>query len=207
MVSPAGFPLQGRPAAPAAALPAGTGPFQFAPGASASDQSLVLLRNEGYHWGPAGYRHRGPVYVGSGYDTSGSCRYADRTQDHTGPALLERIELRFEEDPARRAQALESGEVDAAEDLPAAGADRLERSGRFWVFTVPIPASGDMRGDANALAVRRIDITRLSASDILAATPSAPVHLNGARKEINCLSYGVQGWDPGFYETSVRAIP
>jgi peptide/nickel transport system substrate-binding protein len=90
----------------------GTGPFKFE-GYVPKDH-LTLVRNEGYDWAPPFFAHQGPAY-------------------------LETIEFRFYADPATRAPALESGEVDVVGEIPPVDARRLDANDRFQVLAVPVP--------------------------------------------------------------------
>lgn len=203
LLSPASFDRSG---ALKTVHPAGTGPFLFADGDSQPDSTLVLVRNESYRWGPAAYRRLGARYSGgSGEDHDGPCRRGSWASEHTGPAFLEKVTFQFMADAAERATALEAGQVDAAEDLLPADAERLRRSGHFWIFTVPRPPSDGATTDKVLLRRRRMNIEQLTPADLLANPDSAQVLFNSARREVNCLAFGVHAWNPNLYDTSIRA--
>ena len=112
---------------------AGTGPFTFLAEEYVPGRTIVLRKNPDYRWGPSSYRDVGALYFGSGYDPNSSCLRAHLVYEHTGPAYLDRIIFTSIPDPAARARALETAEVDAADDLVPADAARLEGQGRFWM--------------------------------------------------------------------------
>ena len=205
MLSPAAFgadgALQGK-------LPAGTGPFLIASGTAAAGQTLTLMRNDKYEWGPASYKPkvaRGSTESGEDHDSP--CRTGDWAYDHTGHAFLETVVFQFLSDPAQRAAALEAGQVDAAEDLSLADAERLQGAGRFWVFTVPLPTPDDATADREAFRRRRITLQALTPSEVRAASNPPNVLFNAERREVNCLSYGAHAWDTSLYDTSIRSTP
>ncbi len=91
---------------------AGTGPFmlkEYVP-----RDHLTLVRNPDYKWAPDFFSHQGPAY-------------------------LKEVVFRFYVDPATRAPALESGEVDVMGEIPPADAARLERDPGFRLIKVSIP--------------------------------------------------------------------
>lgn len=90
----------------------GTGPFKFQE--YVPKDHLTLVRNEDYDWAPSFFEHQGPAY-------------------------LQEIEFRFYGDPATRAPALESGEVDVMGEIPPVDAARLDSDERFILLTVPVP--------------------------------------------------------------------
>ncbi len=90
----------------------GTGPFIFQE--YVPNDHLTLRRNPDYAWAPDVYEHDGPAY-------------------------LDEIEFRFYVDPAVRALALESGEVDVMGEVPPQDALRLEGDARFALHLVPVP--------------------------------------------------------------------
>jgi peptide/nickel transport system substrate-binding protein len=89
----------------------GTGPYRFVEYLPADH--LTLEANPDYAWAPAAYRESRPQ--------------------------IDTITFRFYEDPATRALALESGEVDVIGELPAPEANRLAESEEFQVYPVEIP--------------------------------------------------------------------
>ena len=89
----------------------GTGPYTFLE--YIPGDHLTLMRNSEYNWGPELYHH-------------------DR-------ASVAEIEFRFYQDPATRAIALESGQVDIMGEIPPQDAGRLEASPDFVLHPVPIP--------------------------------------------------------------------
>ena len=82
----------------------GTGPFKFEE--YVPKDHLTLVRNEDYDWAPPFFEHQGPAY-------------------------LQEIEFRFYGDPATRAPALESGEVDVMGEIPPVDAARLDEDARL----------------------------------------------------------------------------
>jgi peptide/nickel transport system substrate-binding protein len=91
---------------------AGTGPFalkEYVP-----KDHLTLVRNPDYNWAPDFFQHQGPAY-------------------------LQEVVFRFYEDPATRAPALESGEVDVMGEIPPVDGARLDESADFQLLPVPIP--------------------------------------------------------------------
>ncbi len=89
----------------------GTGPYRFVE--YIPNNRILLELNEAYSWAP------------SFYNIS-----ADPPN---------RIEFRFYTDPATRALALESGEVDIMGEIPKLDAVRLEAADSFSLLAVPIP--------------------------------------------------------------------
>ena len=89
----------------------GTGPFRFVE--YLPNDRLILERNQDYAWAPEIYRRDAPG--------------------------VDRITFRFFEDPATRALALESGQVDIIGELPHHQADRLAGIAEFNVEPVHIP--------------------------------------------------------------------
>jgi peptide/nickel transport system substrate-binding protein len=90
----------------------GTGPFKFEE--YVPKDHLTLVRNPDYKWAPPFFAHQGPAY-------------------------LQEVEFRFFVDPATRALALESGDVDVMGEIPPADAARLDRDPGFQLLTVPVP--------------------------------------------------------------------
>lgn len=89
----------------------GTGPYRFVE--YLPNDRLVLERNADYAWAPEIYQRSG--------------------------AAIDRITFRFFEDPATRALALETGQVDLIGELPHHEATRLSGSPDFDIDPVPIP--------------------------------------------------------------------
>ena len=90
----------------------GTGPFMFQE--YVPKDHLILKRNPSYRWAPAFFAHQGPAYLGE-------------------------VEFRFFVDPATRAPALESGDVQVMGEIPPVDAARLERAPDFSLLSVPVP--------------------------------------------------------------------
>jgi peptide/nickel transport system substrate-binding protein len=90
----------------------GTGPFRFKE--YAPKDHLTLVSNPEYAWAPSFFEHQGPPY-------------------------LQEIEFRFFVDPATRAPALESGQVDVMGEIPPVDAARLESDPQFAVVSVAVP--------------------------------------------------------------------
>jgi peptide/nickel transport system substrate-binding protein len=90
----------------------GTGPFMFKE--YVPQDHLTLVRNPAYSWAPHVYSHDGPAY-------------------------LEEIEFRFFTDPAVRALALESGDVDVMGEMPPQDVAHLESNPEFSLHEVPVP--------------------------------------------------------------------
>lgn len=112
----------------------GTGPYKFVeyvPG-----DHLTLELNPEYKWGPA--------FLQPG-----------------GTAGVDKIEFRFYQDPATRAIALESGQVQVMGEIPPQDAGRLEQSPDFVLYPVPIPGQplqlffNTARPPTDELAVRQ----------------------------------------------------
>lgn len=89
----------------------GTGPYRFVE--YVPNDHLTLEANPDYSWAPSVY---------------------ERARPH-----FSQVTFRFFEDPATRALALESGEVDVIGELPPHDAERLAASGEFTLQAVPIP--------------------------------------------------------------------
>ena len=89
----------------------GTGPYRFVE--YIPNDRLLLARNEEYAWAPSVYRSRN-----AGLDT---------------------ILFRFYEDPATRGLALQTGAVHIMGEIPPNEAARLEETGEFVLYPVPIP--------------------------------------------------------------------
>ena len=89
----------------------GTGPYRFID--YVPNDHLTLERNTEYAWAPSIYQNQS--------------------------AQIDRITFRFYEDPATRALALESGQVDIIGELPHHEAQRLGQSPDYSIHTLPIP--------------------------------------------------------------------
>jgi peptide/nickel transport system substrate-binding protein len=89
----------------------GTGPYRFIE--YVPNDHLTLERNAEYAWAPSIYE-------------------SDRAQ-------IESISFRIYEDPATRALALESGEVDVIGEVPPRDAESLASSGKFRIYPVAVP--------------------------------------------------------------------
>jgi peptide/nickel transport system substrate-binding protein len=89
----------------------GTGPFRFVE--YVAGDHLTLERNPDYAWAPSIYRNKS--------------------------AALDRIVFRFYADPATRAPALLSGEVDVMGEVLPGDAGDLEKNKSFTVYPVAIP--------------------------------------------------------------------
>jgi peptide/nickel transport system substrate-binding protein len=94
--------------------PVGAGPFKFVEWVQ--NQHIKVTRNPDYNWGP-------PFL-------------------HPGQAYLENIIFRQVADPGARMAALESGQVDIAQDPPLVQWDRLAADPRFQVVKVAQPGQG-----------------------------------------------------------------
>ncbi|MGB7537202.1 MAG: ABC transporter substrate-binding protein [Anaerolineales bacterium] len=89
----------------------GTGPFRFVE--YVAGDHLTLERNPDYAWAPSVYRNKS--------------------------AALDRIVFRFYADPATRAPALLSGEVDVMGEVLPGDAGDLEKNGSFSVYPIAVP--------------------------------------------------------------------
>jgi len=85
----------------------GTGPFMFE--SFTPDSEVVLVRNPDYNWG------------------------TEEVFGRTGPADLDRLTFKLITEPTTRLAALESGEVDMIDDVPALDVERLDASDEFVV--------------------------------------------------------------------------
>jgi peptide/nickel transport system substrate-binding protein len=89
----------------------GTGPYQFIE--YVPNDHLTLTRNPDYAWAPSIYNN--------------------------AVAEIETIHFRFYEDPATRALALESGEIDVIGEVPVHEAERMTAGDNFTLYPVSIP--------------------------------------------------------------------
>jgi peptide/nickel transport system substrate-binding protein len=89
----------------------GTGPYRFVE--YIPNDHITLTRNPDYAWAPSVY---------------------DQTT-----AAVDTIVFKFYEDPATRALALESGEVDVIGEVPPHDAARLAEQENFDLYPIPIP--------------------------------------------------------------------
>lgn len=111
----------------------GTGPYRFEE--YVPGDHLTLVRNPDYRWAPAYSRQEG--------------------------AQVAEIEFRFFQDPATRAIALESGQVQIMGEIPPQDAGRLEENPAYQLYPVPIPGQplqlflNTTRPPTDELAVRQ----------------------------------------------------
>ncbi len=123
----------------------GTGPFRFVE--YLPNDRLILERNPDYAWAPEIYRRDAPG--------------------------IDRITFRFFEDPATRALALESGQVDIIGELPHHEADRLAETAEFTVDPVLIPGQplqfifNTERAPTNDASIRRALVLGVDRSRIV----------------------------------------
>jgi peptide/nickel transport system substrate-binding protein len=89
----------------------GTGPYQFIE--YVPNDHLTLTRNPDYAWAPSIYKNT--------------------------MAEIETIHFRFYEDPATRALALESGEIDVIGEVPVHEAERMAAGDDFTLYPISIP--------------------------------------------------------------------
>lgn len=89
----------------------GTGPYKFVE--YVPNDHLTLTRNPDYAWAPSIYNQ--------------------------AQASIDTIGFRFYEDPATRAIALESGEIDIIGEVPPHDAERLSKQAGFNLQPIPIP--------------------------------------------------------------------
>jgi peptide/nickel transport system substrate-binding protein len=101
-----------RSAAQLCGAPIGSGPFEFV--SWTKKQSMVLKQNPAYDWGPP-------------------------SAQHTGPAHLKTLTIRFIEENTVRVGALNSGEVDVVGGLPAPNIKSLQKSSRIQVLSAQAP--------------------------------------------------------------------
>jgi peptide/nickel transport system substrate-binding protein len=94
----------------------GTGPFKLV--SYVPDSELVLERNPDYNWGP------------------------EAIFGQSGPATLARLVFKFVLEPATRLAALESGEVDFIDEVPALDVARLSEDSNFKVVQIEQPGHG-----------------------------------------------------------------
>jgi peptide/nickel transport system substrate-binding protein len=94
----------------------GTGPFMFE--SYTPDSEVVLVRNPDYNWG------------------------SEEVFGRTGPADLDQLVFKLIEEPATRLAALESGEVDMIDAVPALDVARLDESDDFNVLQFPQAGHG-----------------------------------------------------------------
>ncbi|GGG68094.1 ABC transporter substrate-binding protein [Paenibacillus radicis (ex Gao et al. 2016)] len=92
--------------------PVGTGPFKFV--SWAPNAEIVLEKNAGYNWpSPAA--------------------------EHSGPAYLDKLVLKLISEEATRVSSLQSGQVLAAESIPAQNVVALSKDSRYQVQQVLLP--------------------------------------------------------------------
>lgn len=133
----------------------GTGPYRFVE--YIPNDHLTLEANSDYEWGPSIYQHP--------------------------KAEIQTIIFRFYEDPATRALALESGEVDVIGEIPQQDAARLTTEERFEVHAVPIPGQplqymfNTLRPPTDDLRVRRALVMAVDRPSVVSTIfgPYSPV--------------------------------
>ncbi len=131
----------------------GTGPFRFSDREFVPGDTIVLEKNFEYNWGPVIYRNTGPRYVGSGHNPNSSCQQTHLVYDHRGPAYLDRVVFKAISDGRARADALETGIVDAADQLLIDDVSRWQREEKYWVTAVPILGTSEVNLSAANLRV------------------------------------------------------
>ena len=145
MVSPAAVAALGDRFARA---PVGTGPFVITEWID--KQSVSMVRNDAYSWGPS-------------------------VIDHTGPAMLDSITFRFIPENQVRFGTLETGESNIIEDVPALFAQFLEGNSALELVNVPYPGSprqfmiNTQEFPTDDLAVRRAMMHAVDAEAIIAS--------------------------------------
>ncbi|HET7009775.1 MAG TPA: ABC transporter substrate-binding protein [Anaerolineales bacterium] len=123
----------------------GTGPFRFVE--YVPNDHLTLERNPEYAWGPEIYRNK--------------------------TARVERVIFRFYVDVAARSLALENGDADVLGEIPIHESRRLETSGEFVVYPVPIPGQpmqflfNTLKAPTDDLSVRLALLTALDRAGIV----------------------------------------
>lgn len=95
--------------------PVGTGPFRFVEWVSASH--VILERNPDYKWAPSFFKNQGPAY-------------------------LEEITFRFIKESQTRLAALETGEMDIIEAVPAPEVPRIRSDSTYQVQDRTEPGNG-----------------------------------------------------------------
>jgi peptide/nickel transport system substrate-binding protein len=98
--------------------PVGTGPFAFV--SYVPGQSLVLKRNEAYHWGPAATGHTG----------------------HTGPPDIAQITIQIVSSAQARVSQFQTGQSDVMQETPGVFWTALGKTGRYNAIRVPISGMG-----------------------------------------------------------------
>ena len=94
----------------------GTGPFIFE--SYTPDSEVVLVRNPDYNWG------------------------TEAVFGMSGPTNVDRLSFKLIEEPATRLAALESGEVDMIDAVPALDVQRLDEGDDFTVLRFPQAGHG-----------------------------------------------------------------
>jgi peptide/nickel transport system substrate-binding protein len=94
----------------------GTGPFKLV--SYVPDSEVVLERNPDYNWGPE--------------DIFGQ----------SGPTNVDRLTFKIIQEPATRLAALESGEVDYIDEVPAQDVARLDEESNYKVMQIDQPGHG-----------------------------------------------------------------
>lgn len=145
MVSPAAVAALGDRFARA---PVGTGPFVITEWVD--KESVTMVRNPDYAWGPA-------------------------VVDHTGPAFLDSITFRFIPENQVRFGTLETGETNVIEDVPALFVRFLDGRSDLEVIAKPYPGSprqfmiNTQRFPTDDVAVRRAMMHAVDAAAIIAS--------------------------------------
>jgi peptide/nickel transport system substrate-binding protein len=158
----------------------GTGPYRFVE--YVVNDRLVLERNPDYVWGPAVVTNR------------------------SVPAV-ERIVFRFFEEPATRALALESGDVQIMGELLPTDARRFESGGTIKVQPVPIPGLplqfffNTLRAPLSSLPARQALIMAADRQTIVQSifqgySPIAYGPLSSSTLYYNPAVEGLYGFDP-----------
>ena len=123
----------------------GTGPYRFVE--YVPNDHLTLSRYEDYDWAPSIYKQR--------------------------KASIETIVFRFYEDPATRALALESGEVDVIGEVPHLDAARLDADEDFELHPIAIPGQpmqflfNTLRSPTDDVRVREALIAAVDRADVV----------------------------------------
>jgi peptide/nickel transport system substrate-binding protein len=114
--------------------PTGTGPFEFV--SYAPNQSVVIKRNENYHWGP-------------------------EATGHAGPPDIAQITFQIVTTPQARVSQFQTGQSEMMQETPGIFWNALQKMGKFNAIPVPISGLGifaPINASAwptNDLAVRR----------------------------------------------------
>lgn len=112
--SPAAIKKYGSKLGSGGAVDVGTGPFKFT--SYTKGQSAVLTRNPDYDWAP---------------DTAA----------HQGPAYLDKLTVRFLPEDSVRVGALNSGQVQVADPIPAADVKTVKANSQLNLLTTDAPGA------------------------------------------------------------------